>query len=77
MVPHLEEAPISLFPFRLEINVDLTPIKLPGALGEGFHLGDCRFQGFGRWGFSVVEDGCKLAVVPEGLFWGAAESFEN
>ena len=26
MVLHHEEAPLSLLPFRLEINVDLTPI---------------------------------------------------
>ena len=60
-----------------QINVALTPIKLPGALGKGFHLRDSRFQGFGRWGFTVVEDGCQLAVVPKGLLWGAAESVKN
>ena len=50
---------------------------LPSALGEGLHLGDCWFKGFGRRCFAVDKHVGQLAVVPEGLLCGAAKPLEN
>ena len=33
---HKSSAPLSLLPFRLEINVDLTPINLTGSIAHNF-----------------------------------------